>query len=322
MTVGAAVTDLLGLIGLEDSVYASDQIKNRILSDINGTLQLIWTMVPPWWTVRQTGRLLNPPVLVSSGLTLTKGSNVVQSIGTPKMPTWAAGCTIRLGDDQEDNEVVKPDAIGDLTITLMRPYAGTSMVSTGTGTVYHDAITLASDVWGVSPPVVLLGERELLPLRGERDLRVYAADTGHRRVSYHDVAGGLTVVANRRDVDVPVGYFVESVFLQPPQNEVRLRMRVAPLPPVQYSLQFEERLNPPRVANLSNPTEIVPVPQGMYESVFLPLLRNQFTTQKHFEASNIRPMLQKQADQAFQLLAKLKPQSARIGAVSVDTVNR
>jgi hypothetical protein len=322
MTVGTTVTDLLGLVGLEDPVYASDQMKERILSDINATLQVIWTMVPPWWSVRQTGRLVNAPFQVASGISIAKGSRVATTHGFPRLPEWAEGCTIRVGDDLEDNEVVRRDTADNLSFELMRPYAGSSLASSGTATVYNDAFRLDPQVAGVQPPVVILGERELLPLRGERDLRVYAADTGHRRTSYHDVSGGLTVVGNRRDVDVPIGYYVESVYLQPPANEVRLLLRLTPLPPNELVLQFEERLAPPRIPSLANSSHIVPVPQGMFESVFLPMVRLQFSTQKHFESSQLRPLLKAQADQAFQLLAKLKPQSARLGAVSVDTSNR
>jgi hypothetical protein len=322
MTVGTTVTDLLGLVGLEDPVYASDQMKERILSDINATLQVIWTMVPPWWSVRQNGRLVNAPFQVATGISIVKGAKVATTNSFPRLPEWSEGCTIRLGDDAEDNEVVRRDVPGNLSFELMRPYAGSSLASVGTATVYNDAFDLDAQVAGVQPPVVLLGERELLPLRGERDLRVYAADTGHRRTSYHDIAGGLTVVGNRRDVDVPIGYYVESVYVQPPANEVRLRLRLTPLPANEGTLQFEERLTPPRVVSLANSAEIVPLPQGMFESVFLPMVRMQFSTQKHFESSQLRPVLKAQADQAFQLLAKLKPQSARIGAVSVDTANR
>jgi len=322
MTVGTTVTDLLGLVGLEDPAFASDQMKERILSDINATLQVIWTMVPPWWSTRQTGRLVQAPFQIAGGISIAKGSKVGTSHGFPRLPEWAEGCTIRLGSDQEDNEVVRRDTPSNLTFELMRPYAGETLSSTGTATVYNDAFLLDAQVAGLQPPVVLLGERELLPLRGERDLRVYAADTGHRRTSYHDVAGGLTVVGNRRDVDVPIGYYVESVYLQPPANEVRLRLRLTPLPSYSLTLQFEERLLPPRVASLTMTNHIVPVPQGMFESVFLPLVRLQFSTQKHFESSQLRPVLKAQAEQAYQLLAKLKPQSARIGAVSVDTANR
>jgi hypothetical protein len=50
----------------------------------------------------------------------------------------------------------------------------------------------------------------------------------------------------------------------------------------------------------------------------MPLLRYQFTTQKHFEASGIRAALKEQYQDAFQLMAKLKPQIARAGHVRVS----
>ncbi len=322
MTIGTTVSDLLGLVGLEDPQYASEQLKERILSDINATLQVIWMMLPPWWSSRQTGRLVHAPYSITTGITLSKGATQGATASSPLFPEWSEGCTLRIGDDADDNELVRRDVLGNLTFELMRPYAGSPLNGLGTATVYNDAFYLDANVAGVHPPVVLLGHRELLPLRGERDLRVFAADSGHRRTSYHDVAGGLTVVGNRRDVDIPIGYYVESSYLQPPLNEVRMVLRLTPLPVGEATLQFEERLSPPRVASLAQSAEIVPVPQGLFESVFLPLVRLQFTTQKHFESGQLRPILKVQADQAFQLLGKLKPQAARIGSVSVDLANR
>jgi len=76
MTVADAQSDLLGLIGIEDAQYASTQVNTRILSDINASLQKLWTMLPPWWSTKTTGQLLRAPVQVTD-LTVTAGSKTV-----------------------------------------------------------------------------------------------------------------------------------------------------------------------------------------------------------------------------------------------------
>lgn len=309
MTVSEAQSDLLGLIGIEDAQFASTQINTRILSDINATLQKLWTMLAPWWSTTTTGELLRAPVQVG-GLTVTKGSKTVFTAGTGTLPSWGEACAIRLTGDPRDNEIVTLDtAAAEFTLAL--PYAG----NTGSGitaTVYNDCLTLGTSVSGVQPPVVILGEHELVPLRSQRDLHAFAPSTGHNR----EVSPDSYVVAEPRDVDVPVGYLIERG--STPSGRVFNRLRVSPFPDKDYVIQFESRAQAPRIASLTPGTTEIPIPQDYAEAIFMPMLRYQFSTQKHFEAAALRAPLKEQYQDAFTLMAKLKPQTARASNVRVS----
>jgi hypothetical protein len=313
MTVAEAQSDLLGLIGIEDAQYASAQVNTRILSDINATLQKLWTMLPPWWSTKTTGELLRAPVQVF-GLIVTEGSKTVVTDGTGTLPVWSEACAIRISGDPRDNEIVGRDSAA-ASFTLTMPYAGQSG-SGVTATVYNDCITLGTSVSGVQPPVIILGEHELVPLRSQRDVHTFAPSVGHNREAVYGQMHDSFIVAEQRDVDVPIGYLVERGVTT--TGRVINRLRVSPFPDKQYVVQFEERAEAPRIAGLAPGSTDIPIPQDYAESIFMPMLRYQFTTQKHFDASAIRAALKEQYQDAFQLLAKLKPQIARAGHVRVS----
>lgn len=313
MTVAEAQSDLLGLIGIEDAQYASAQVNTRILSDINATLQKLWTMVAPWWTTKTTGEMLRAPVQIS-GLTVTKGSKTVLTAGTGTLPAWSEACAIRISGDAQDNEIASLDT-ASAQFTLVLPYAGTS-ASGAMATVYNDCLTLGTSVSGVQPPVIILGEHELVPLRSQRDVHTFAPSVGHNREAVYGLLHDSFVVAEQRDVDVPIGYYVDRGVTS--TGRVVNRLRVSPFPDQDYVLQFESREQAPRITSLSPGSTEIPIPQDYAESIFLPMLRYQFTSQKHFEATQIRQSLKQQYEDAFNLLAKLKPQMARASHVRVS----
>ncbi len=313
MTVAEAQSDLLGLIGIENAQYASTQVNIRILSDINATLQKLWTMLAPWWTTKTTGELLRAPVQVS-GLTLTKGSKTITTAAPGTLPTWSEACAIRIAGDPRDNVIETRDA-SNTTATLALPYAGDTTAA-GTATVYQDCLTLGTSVTGVQPPVIILGEHELVPLRSQRDLQTFAPSVGHNREAVYGQLHDSFVVAEQRDVDVPIGYLVERGVTA--AGRVFNRLRVSPFPDKEYVIQFEERAQAPRIASINPGTAEIPIPQDYAEAIFMPMLRYQFTTQKHFDASAIRAALKEQYQDAFTLLAKLKPQTARASHVRVS----
>lgn len=288
MTLSEAKNDLLGLIGLETDAFASAPIKARILSDVNAALQQLWTMAPPWWSNYITGAFVNAPVSVS-GLTLAKGGFTIVSSGPGSFPTWSNGCTVRLGDDVSDNAIVSRDASSN-TVTLSRPYAGSNMAS-GVALIFHDSIALAADVISVSSPIMVVGKHELLPL---------------------NVFPNLITPQDQR---CPENYFIDHDLSS---GLTGLRIKLYPLPDSEYSLQFSVNKAAPNFTNLvSQGSQNIPVPQNYIDSIFLPLLRYQFSTWKHFEANAIRPTLKEQYQNAFQILRRLNPQPMRIGRVRI-----
>ena len=305
MTTADARDDILGLIGVENASDAGQAVLDRILRDENAVIQKIWTMLPQWWSQVTAGERLRPAVSLS-GLTLTADS---PAISGGSLASWMLGCTIRLDGDAYDNE------LSSLT-TLARPYLGPSASGTGSGIVYHDALTLGTSVIGIIPPVVILGECELTPLRGQRDLRSFAAGGTYAYPHYtitERFSENIFAVGQKRDIGTPRGYMVERALAGNPTD---LRLRVSPLPDKEYIIQFEKRLATPRVTALD--TTEIPMPQDMAESVFLPLLRWQFSTWKHFAAEGMKTEIKAQSDEALQLLTKMKPQPVRLGRVMVQ----
>lgn len=298
MTLGQVRDDLLGLVGVDDPTFATPVLLNRILADINATLQKLWSMAPPWWSAATSGAFLHAPAGVG-GLTVTKAATTLTTSSQGTLPTWSEGCTIRLAGDPTDNVIVRRDG-ANTTVELALPYAGPSG-SGQTATIYCDAVTLPATIISVLAPVVLTGEHELSPQASPRGV----------------LAAGQTSIAEPRDVASPRSYYVERATA--PNGRVILRLRFTPLPEREYVVNFQAMGEPPQFTNLqAQAAELVPVPAAYTASIFMPMVRNQFSTWKHFESAGIRDQLKQQYMEAFQLLGKLKPQPMQGRAVAVS----
>lgn len=308
MTTAEARDDLLAMIGVEDPNHASEIILKRIQSDINLVLQKIWTMASPWWSASKSGSVIKGPRALS-GLELANGSPDVTGADINQS---AIGQTLRIGDDPFDNEIADyDDSTG--TMRLIRPYAGSTM-SNATGTLYTDTVILPDAVMSVIPPVLIHGEHELKPLRSQRDVMLFSDAYNFHSYADTTVGPGSTVIAENRDVDVPVGFYVENY--RRANGKTTLRLRVSPLPDKEYALRYDVRLGAPEITALDNSTE-VPIPQGYAHSVFLPILRYQFSTWKHVNMGNQANEYKTHYDEAWQILAKLKPQPVSVGRVRI-----
>lgn len=222
------------------------------------------------------------------------------------------GQTLRLGDDPFDNELAAYDE-ATRTATLVRPYAGSS-TNAGTGTLFTDSIILPDAVMSVIPPVLIHGEHELKPLRSQRDVMLFSDAYNFHSYADTAVGPGSTVIAENRDIDVPVGFYVENY--RRASGKTTLRLRVSPLPDKEYALRFDVRLGAPEITALNTTTEI-PIPQNYAHSVFLPILRYQFSTWKHVNLGNQGNEYKTHYDEAWQILAKLKPQPVSVGRVRI-----
>lgn len=222
------------------------------------------------------------------------------------------GQTLRLGDDPFDNELAAYNE-ATRTATLVRPYAGSS-TNAGTGTLFTDSIILPDAVMSVIPPVLIHGEHELKPLRSQRDVMLFSDAYNFHSYADTAVGPGSTVIAENRDIDVPVGFYVENY--RRASGKTTLRLRVSPLPDKEYALRFDVRLGAPEITALNTTTEI-PIPQNYAHSVFLPILRYQFSTWKHVNLGNQGNEYKTHYDEAWQILAKLKPQPVSVGRVRI-----
>jgi len=302
MTSADARDDLLSMIGIENPTHASDSILRRIQSDINLALQKIWTMANPWWSAGKSGGILRGPRTIT-GLSLTHGATNVTDT-TNALNQSLLGQTVRLGNDPFDNELAGYDAVTH-AITLVRPYAGASAIN-ATGTLYSDTIILPDAVMSVIPPVLIHGEHELKPLRSQRDVMMFSD-----AYNFNEFAD---TVSENRDIDVPMGFYTENY--RRSNGKTTLRLRVSPLPDKDYILRFDLRLGAPEIDALDAITDI-PIPQNYTHSVFLPILRYQFSTWKHVNFGNQGNEYKTQYDEAWQILAKLKPQPVSVGRVRV-----
>jgi hypothetical protein len=310
MTTADARDDLLAMIGIEDPAHASESILKRIKSDINLTLQKIWTMASPWWSYGKSGGILRGPLAVS-GISTTLGS-VVISDPASQIDASMIGQTIRLGDDPFDNEIATFDPITKLG-SLMRPYAGITSID-ASGYIYTDTIILPDNVMSVIPPVLIYGEHELKPLRSQRDIMSFSESINFNSYSESSVGPSSTVIAENRDIDVPVGFYIENY--RRATGKTTLRMRVSPLPDKEYILRYDVRYGAPEIAALDSATDI-PIPQNYTHSILLPILRYQFSTWKHVNLGNQGNEYKTHYDEAWQLLSKLKPQPIAVGRVRI-----
>jgi hypothetical protein len=222
------------------------------------------------------------------------------------------GQTLRLGNDPFDNELASFNETTRVA-TLVRPYAGDTTTA-GTGTLFTDTVILPDAVMSVIPPVLIHGEHELKPLRSQRDVMLFSDAYNFHSYADTTVGPGSTVIAENRDVDVPVGFYIENY--RRASGKTTLRMRVSPLPDKEYALRYDVRLGAPEITALNTSTEI-PVPQNYAHSVFLPILRYQFSTWRHVNLGNQGNEYKTHYDEAWQILAKLKPQPVSIGRVRI-----
>jgi len=310
MTTADARDDLLAMIGIENPAHASDSILKRIKSDLNLTLQKIWTMALPWWSCGKSGGVLKGPQSISDIGVIAGSTYFSDNLGL--LSVDMIGQTIRIGVDPFDNEIASYDATFK-NGTFMRPYAGVTSASSN-GYVYTDTIILPDNVMSVIPPVLIYGEHELKPLRSQRDIMSFSESINYSSYSESTVGPSSTVIAENRDIDVPVGFYIENY--RRANGKTTLRMRVSPLPDKEYVLRYDVRYGAPEIADIDSTTEI-PVPQNYTHSIFLPILRYQFSTWKHVNLGNQGNEYKTHYDEAWQLLAKLKPQPLAVGRVRI-----
>jgi hypothetical protein len=98
---------------------------------------------------KATGGYLHAPTAVTVGV--TQGSAVIGSF--PAWASWMAGCTVRVGGDDQDNELVS-------ATLLARPYMGAT--GSQSGTVFGDCLTLPAGVQRAIAPICLPNQLPLL----------------------------------------------------------------------------------------------------------------------------------------------------------------
>lgn len=259
--------DLLGLIRAT-AANADAPTLQRVLHDINATLQRLYELGPDFWSVTEAGVQVRAPLSLS-GLSLTNGATTLTG---GALATWMHGCAVQLGGEGQQNEIRQT---GATTYALAMPYQGSTTAS-GTGVVYHDALNLAGTVTEILPPILIPGQWELWPADSAREMyEPSSASTDHGRRS----PGSGLVWDTQRQVNIPECYRVERNLTY--QNEITTRIRLNPLPPAACVLRWRQRNAPYRVTSLDDPVAHL-VPHGYKETLLMPVARKLFSGGVHW----------------------------------------
>lgn len=207
-----------------------------VANSITAALQEIASEGPMEGRERPFGTYLNAPTQIT--LTATMGSTVIS--GTTGYQSWMQGCTIRLGGDAQDNELLS-------TTALARP----SMVTGTVGaTVYGDCITFDNTVGKIVNPVWLGNRWELVPVSNREDfirMGLFPMVTFTSGYPSGAMIGyGLWPYYFQKPVNIPRAWFVDGAYDSTLGYTVR-RMRVVPMPDQPYPLAYTVGINPPRI---------------------------------------------------------------------------
>lgn len=109
----------------------------------------------------------------------------------------------------------------------------------------------------------------------------------------------------------PVGYFVEQLNRAGDPNSAKSVLRVTPLPSETHDVELEISRLPETfaVADLSDPSPDIPVPQNFAESILLPILRWNVRTSHFFDYPEMLPSMEAEFIAAMTQLGLATPQT-------------
>lgn len=299
--------DILGLLGLEALSHGPAGLTARILSDLNRTLQEIYSLHPKaWFSTDHRAEQVRAPVSVT--LDVTNGSKTIANLATSS--SWMVGCTIVIAGDSAQNMLVKTDTAN---FSLLKPYQGSTAAGVG-GIVYQDVLHPGTDVEQVMAPVMAEGHWELRPVNHERDRQT--ADPGEYATSGHRATRSqlYPLPWTTRPIQIPEAYIVERNF-DYSTGAVSARMRFSALPPAAFVCSFHAKI----VAGMTTVTDLADtrtlVPFDLVDSVLLPMVRWKFASWPQFTGD--AGALKADYDAALVMLGNLNPKGYTERAVAV-----
>lgn len=292
-------TDLMGLLNVEAESHAPPQFVSRALSDLNASLQEIYSMAPTeWFGTNARGLQVRAPLNVT--LTVTQYSHVITFAG---YASWMLNCTIIVNGDSNQNKLVSLSA----GIGLQLPYAGAS--GTVGATVYHDCVTMDSDTFQVTEPVMLNGTYELRPMATARDLRrstLACGDYNWKGYGYGGYGGtGIGVIGyfQTKSISIPLLYLVDNVSTFNGTTVPGIVFDT--LPDKAYVLSFIALMTAPRVTSFADTREYL-VPFGYEETILYPMVRFRFSSWP--PCTLVKDELKADYENAKKMLSGLNPQ--------------
>jgi hypothetical protein len=229
---------------------------DAVLDAINAGLQELFGKGKPWVRKDERGASVNAPTTVS--IAVTNGSTEA-TIADEDWQDWFAGCTCILPGAAVDNQIRNAEA----AVVLKFPYSGET--GTVTATIYHDSVTIGTDVLEVIAPV-RWDRWPIVPLASPTNIPdgVYQ-DYGSNYVKPNT---GLVIESIADAAGVPRGYFV-GTWSAYPNDTQGIRMKLAPAPAAAGFLDYQVMLAPPIIEDIDDTT--LPIPFNFVHSIFLPI---------------------------------------------------
>ena len=290
--------EALAFIGVDTIAAASAAKLNRIRTDLNRTMQELATECPSVFKTRRAQLALAPQVGVALGV--TNGSDVVT--GTPG--NFVNGSTIKFGADPAWNEI----RLDGMAMTLLIPYGGPT--ATDTATIYNDVLLLDADAAELVDRPNYEGWGYLNPSPNREGLiagRQYRAGDYGRRP--------YTSIPRTRLTGQPTNFWLEPN-LEPGGTSLD-RIRVYPLPLLQYQLSYGVRLKVYRLAAAdlgtdgADSTTPLPVQGDNYEMLLRPLFLEAWSSSAWFREEDTKRSLKADALAARALIKKFAAQRRR-----------
>ncbi len=280
----------LSYFGLEDPSHADAGLNERIRRAFNWAFQRLFSQGPEWLRQQDFAAVIRAPRVINN-LVVTQYGTATSS---GDITTDMVGSSLRIAGEMALNELTS-------TTSLLRPILQPSC--TTSATQWGDCVLLPPNFIGVAGNVFLDGTSlELQPLfyRGNQIYKTWP----HHPLDGYGVRGGIV---ERFRVGRPIGYWVQ------PANQLngtginQQRLRVWPQPDADHTVQCEIEIGPPEVqlADLQT-TNLVSVPVGWHESIFLPLVLINLSQDPHFLPSKKAGL--ETEESVLQTLGALDPQ--------------
>ena len=232
---------------------------------LNSALQDLFAKGKPWVRTDKRGAVINAPTTVT--IAVTNGSTAGTITG---WASWMAGCSIVIDGAAVDNEIRNASA----SVVLRYPYSGTT--GTKTAIVYHDSITVGTDVLELHAEVKVDNRTVHLMTGSKAFASIGATEDFGFPQTVEDARIGVTV-------GLPIGYEVETWSADGTTAPV-IRVRLYPAPAQAGFMSYSAMLLPPIVSDIAS-TDTLPIPYQFMESIFLPIATKKLRTCSFWRAA-------------------------------------
>lgn len=269
---------------------------SAVLNTINGTLEEMYGLSSPWVARDDRGITLKAPVTLDLTVTSDSVDAVIQEAD---WKDWMAGCSIIIAGQQNDNRIRNAER----NIKLRIPYDGES--GTVSATVYHDSVTLDTDVMDVIEPVKIDG----IPIPAVASTSSMIQTSSDRDFGFHKRTASYLVKSVADSASAPRAYAIES-WRPTPNTAPVSRIMLTPAPSEKCYLEYSCKLTPPVVTSLSS-TDELPVPHKFVASIFMPIAEKRISASPFYRGVRSAESIAENYSMALEQLAKSNPRKTR-----------